>query len=233
MTAYKGIIFDLDNTLMNYSACELDAMRRTCRDHGLFIDDEQGWERFWQAYGEINTRHWINHVTGGDVKTIGDVLRFSFRDTLQAEEQLHEKLSDTYWRYFCSIVYFEDGAEELLDYIRDKYKTAIITNGLAEAQYQRLDAGKIRGLFHSVVVSDEAGVRKPDKAIFELALSQLGLGPEEVLFVGDSIADDYYGAVNAGIDFCYYNPRGAELPPDVKPAYVIGHLSEIVEVAGL
>ena len=49
---------------------------------------------------------------------------------------------------------------------------------------------------------------KPDARIFELALEQLELDAEDVLYVGDSLSHDRAGCLAAGISFCHYC-RGA------------------------
>jgi HAD superfamily hydrolase (TIGR01509 family) len=58
---------------------------------------------------------------------------------------------------------------------------------------------KLERYFSAVIVSEEAGIKKPDPGIFKLALEKTGLKPEEVIFVGDSVADDIAGAISAGI----------------------------------
>jgi YjjG family noncanonical pyrimidine nucleotidase len=230
---YKAIIFDLDNTLLNYSLSEIDSMKRTCNDHSLFSNDIPQWDRFWNAFSEHNFRHWMDFVNGGTVKTIGDVLRFSFRDALNMEELFHSQLSDTYWNYFCNTCLFEDGAEQLLSNIKEKYQLGIITNGISESQRTRLKAGNIHELFQSVVISDEVGMRKPQKGIFEIALKELQVSNKEVLFVGDSLQDDYYGSMNSGIDFCFYNRQNIEISKDIRPKYMINGLVDLEKFIGL
>lgn len=229
---YKAVIFDLDNTLINFSSCETESMKRTCLDHNLFIDNEVEWNLFWGNFTEHNFRHWINFVNGGEVKTIGDVLKYSFRDSLNLEDLFHSSLSDTYWDYFCNTCHFEEGAEQVLSIFRDKYPLGIITNGISESQRKRLRAGNIDEMFESIVISDEVGIRKPKKEIFEVALSDLKLSNKEVLFVGDSLQDDYHGAMNSGIDFCFYNRENVELSNGINPKFMIRNLLDLVDVVG-
>lgn len=226
---YKAIIFDLDNTLLDYTRSELESMRHTCREHSLFqADDGLEWDSFWSRFLEHNFRHWNSFVNGGGLKSIHDVLRNSFRDTLNQSEALHMQLAESYWRYFCDNCYFEEGVQDVLAWAqRQQFRLGIITNGIGEAQRSRLKAGGIDRLFPTLVVSDEVGVRKPAKEIFEMALGHLGARREEVLFVGDSITDDYEGAVRSGIDFCYYNRTGAVLPDHVAPRYEVRRLTEL------
>jgi YjjG family noncanonical pyrimidine nucleotidase len=230
---YKAVIFDLDNTLLNFSACETESMKKTCHDHNLFIDNGVEWNLFWRNFSEHNFRHWRNFVNGGEVKTIGDVLRYSFRDSLNLEELFHSTLSETYWDYFCNSCFFEEGAEQILSILKDKFPLGIITNGISESQRKRLRAGNIDALFKSIVISDEVGMRKPQKEIFEIALNDFKLSNKEVLFVGDSLKDDYHGAVNSGIDFCFYNRQNIEVSVDIKPKYTIRNLLDLVGVVGL
>jgi YjjG family noncanonical pyrimidine nucleotidase len=230
---YKAIIFDLDNTLLNYDQSEIDSMRRTCNAHQLFVDDDVQWSTFWQTFLEHNFRYWMDFVNGGQVKTIEDVLTNSFRDTLNRDDKLHRQLSDTYWNHFCNTCYFEEGANHVLSNVKEKYHLGIITNGISVSQRKRLKIGKIENLFQSIVISDEVGVRKPQKEIFEIALNELKVSNQEVLFIGDSLNDDYHGSMNSGIDFCYYNRKKTEIPNDIKPKYIIHDLLEILSAVGL
>jgi len=228
---YKAIIFDLDNTLLNYTASELQSMQRTVAAHGLFEDESEEWQQFWSSYLQINFRHWMSFVTNqGHHRSIEEVLIQSFRDTLQAEDQQILSLARTYWQNFCSTCIYEQDANEVLHYVNGSYQLGIISNGIGEAQRQRLAAGNIDHLFNSIIVSDEVGIRKPNKEIFDIALEQMKLSAREVLFVGDSLQDDYAGARNSGIDFCYYNRNRQALAQEYKPRYTIDTLSQLLDV---
>lgn len=228
---YKTIIFDLDNTLLDYEQSERVSMERTLKEHRVFADqDDEQWAHFWQEYPKHSYRHWFDFVSGGEVKSVRDVLVFGFRDTLRRNNQLHEQLADTYWDYFCHLCIFEEGAEEILAHLKGKYQLGIITNGLSDSQWKRLRAGNIDDMFASVVISDEVGVRKPAKEIFDIALRELGAERHEVLYVGDSLEDDLGGAMNAGIDFCLYNRKKVALPKDVEAKYVIEDLRDLINI---
>lgn len=227
---YKAIIFDLDNTLLDYDRGEIEAMEGTRRAHDLFIEDDAGWKEFLRAYKKRSFYYWTDFTSGGATKHILDVLTFAYRDTLEGEEQLHRQYAETYWELFCHSGDFEQGAEEVLSYVKDKYELGIITNGISEAQRKRLTAAQLDNLFAAVIISDEVGVRKPDKKIFDIALRELQMNESDVLYVGDSLEDDYNGALQAGIDFCLYNRQSVELPAEVKPKYVIHDLRELRQI---
>jgi HAD superfamily hydrolase (TIGR01549 family) len=65
---------------------------------------------------------------------------------------------------------------------------------------EALQAAGLRHLFDVVVDSTLAGVEKPDPRIFQAALDQLGVKPEEALYVGDLYEVDVIGARAAGIE---------------------------------
>jgi 2-haloacid dehalogenase len=223
---YQAIIFDFDNTLINYNQCEQEALRRTLISHEIIDEQERTWNEFWQVYDPINWAYWDRRHT----LTRTELTLFTFRDALQAylgHSRLAEALSATYWDTFCNICYFEPGAHEILTYVSNSYRIGMITNGYGESQRRRLRACGIDSFFHSLMISDEVKVNKPDPLIFEMAMKDLQVAREQVLFVGDSLNDDYHGAKNAGIDFCFYNPLGKLIEKEYTPLYHIQELSQL------
>jgi 2-haloacid dehalogenase len=230
---YKAIIFDLDNTLLNYSVSELRSMQRTVQEHGLFYNELFSWDNFWSLFSKTNINYWNERNKSG--YNISQILEFSFQDTLKQLKLDHsesKKLANLYWNTFCSACDFEEYATDILSDLHGSYKLAIISNGIGEAQRGRLAAGGIDHYFDTLVISDEVGCWKPDKEIFVEALKRLNVNHTEALFVGDSLNDDYFGALNAGIDFCYYNRKGNPIGNIVRPKYMIESLKKISNCLG-
>ena len=69
-----------------------------------------------------------------------------------------------------------DGAAEVLAVLRDRYRFAIITNGLAAAQHGRLARSANRADIAALIISEEVGSAKPAPGIFEAAFAAMG-GP--------------------------------------------------------
>lgn len=224
---YKAILFDLDNTLLNYNQSEQESMKKSITKHKILHQSGVSWDSFWMLFSAVNTKYWeerhqrkLNHL---------QVLEFSFQDTfaeLGIEKHAMEVVK-TYWNLFCHTCHFEVGASEILNWIQQKYNMGIISNGIGEAQRKRLLAGDIHHYFDSIVISDEIGYWKPDPNIFETALDQLNVDRAEVLFIGDSIKDDYQGAIQSGIDFCFYNRKNHLLEDHIKPKHVINELVQL------
>lgn len=84
--------------------------------------------------------------------------------------------------------------------------------------------------FDTVVCSSEIVFRKPDRAMFEVALRALNVAPEEAMFVGDSYHADVVGAKQVGMKTVWLNPDRNPVPGEVKPDYDIVGLDEIFEL---
>jgi len=90
-----------------------------------------------------------------------------------------------------------------------------------------LDQLGIAPLLDGVVTSAEQGSRKPDPAIFALALDLAGVGPREAIHVGDSLDEDIRGARAAAIEPVLIRRDGSPGPPGVR---TIAALSELVVI---
>lgn len=96
-------------------------------------------------------------------------------------------------------------------------RLGIVTNGIDRVQRARLRAAGLESRFAVVVTSESCGFSKPDPRILHTALSKLGVGPAEAVYVGDDLRVDGGAARAAGMAFWWIDHTGAEtgdLPPD-------------------
>jgi HAD superfamily hydrolase (TIGR01509 family) len=225
VSRYRAVLFDFDNTLVDYSAAEEEALRLALSGCGI-LRGEEDWLAFRACFEPASLHYWLKR----DAYTAEEMTYLTFRDALRqftGRDDAARKLADLYWERFCSLCRFEPGARDVLDHLSGRYRLGIVTNGLAAAQRRRLAACGIAGRFQAVVISDEVGCRKPDPRVFEIALDLLGVRPAETLFVGDSVSDDYEGAKNAGIPFCFYNRKKIALDDGFRPDHVIESLEQL------
>ncbi|MEJ2115826.1 MAG: HAD family hydrolase [Gammaproteobacteria bacterium] len=118
-----------------------------------------------------------------------------------------------------------DDALPTINKLRVRYKTGVITNGNAD-----LDAIGLRGHFDFIVTAEEAGVAKPDKAIFEYAQNKVNLSGHELLYVGDHPEIDVLGSNNSGWKSLWFNPSASRWQEDIKPDAEIQSLSELLNL---
>lgn len=115
-----------------------------------------------------------------------------------------------------------DARKPLVERVRrlcsEGYRTGIITNNVAEFGEGWRSLIPVDELFEFVVDSSSVGVRKPDPAIFQIALETLGLPPQQVVFL-----DDYPANVTAAREL---GMRAIEVTPDI--AVAIGELDSLL-----
>ncbi len=115
---------------------------------------------------------------------------------------------------------------------RQKRPVVVVTNGISSVQRSRMDASPLKQYIHSMVVSGEIGVQKPDPRMLYEALSRLGnLPAERALMVGDSLTSDVLAANRAGVDACWYNPEQKPLREGFHVRYEIRDIRALTEIA--
>ena len=223
---YTAILFDLDDTLLNFSACETQALQAAFSIFGIELSDNE-WSELWQIYQSISKKYWQQKRSSSLSRQ--QIIEASLQDTFAALKRDFSDLSNlarVYWNTFCHTACLNSGVATTIKFLSHRYKLGIVTNGYADSQMSRIEASGLSGYFSTLIVSESVGHRKPEPEIFKLALNKLQVSPTETLFVGDSIAHDYQGAINAEIDFCYFGKPSTE----ISPQYAIAQISQLREI---
>ncbi len=97
------------------------------------------------------------------------------------------------------------GVKELLMALKKSVKVGIVSNGTYDIQMEKVRICQVEDLIDFIILSEEVGFRKPDKAIFQKALSKCNAKPEEAIFIGDSWNSDIIGASDCGIKTAWLN----------------------------
>ncbi|MEH2271867.1 MAG: HAD family hydrolase [Nostoc sp.] len=228
--SYKAIIFDLDNTLLNFEICERQAILGALEACAISLDLNGISENlFLQAFETYNSKYWRQR----EAFSPNELIEMSYRSTLAQLDIQTDKisnLSQSFWHIFNHSGVMEPDVNEVLTALAGNYRLAVITNGFVSAQLPRMQAAGIEHFFEAVVVSEAIGFAKPSPEIFHYALSRLNLTPAEVIYVGDSLKHDYAGATQVKMDFCYYNRKNQNLPQEAKPKFMISGLLNLLEL---
>jgi HAD superfamily hydrolase (TIGR01549 family) len=127
---------------------------------------------------------------------------------------------------------FPEENRAALDALRPKYRMAVLSNfdhgPTVEAALA--DFG-IHDRFEAIVVSADAGWRKPHPEIFRETLRRMGMGPDQAVFVGDTVEADVLGPQGVGLDTIWIDRGSASLPPGASPPTCT--VSSFAEVASL
>lgn len=121
-------------------------------------------------------------------------------------------------------------SKDVLVKLRELYPIALVSNFYGNLPVVLEEFG-LSGLFNTVVESAVAGIRKPDTRIFQLGVDALGLSPEEITVVGDSISKDIAPARRLGCQTVWIKGEGwTDKPEDASLAdRIISDLTEIIQ----
>ena len=227
MAKYYCILFDADNTLLDFDAAERKALAETLTEYGIEPSSETV-----QKYREINEGLW-RQLEKGQIR----------RDKL---------VSERFTRFLKEIGAAGNGAEmnrfyldklashpdlmpgNVLDVLRELAEVAtlaIVTNGFDRVQGRRVKESGVAEWMEEVFVSERLESEKPNRKIFDAALRTLGVeNREHVLVVGDSLTSDIQGGANAGLDTCWFNRDHQKNPGLVSPTYEIDTLEQLYPI---
>jgi len=225
---YKHLFFDLDHTIWDFDKNTEETLHELyhtyqLRDLGLHSPD-----RFIEVYTQNNHQLWADYHVGKITKQKLRETRFSktFLDLGLSPELIPERFEDDYVTICPSKTNLFPKAHETLYYLKERYSLHLISNGFKESTEQKVNNNGLDIYFENVVISEVVGFNKPDRAIFNHALTLANAGIAESIMIGDSIEADIRGAQDYGMKAIYFNPERKEKPEDVQQE--INCLSELM-----
>ena len=138
-----------------------------------------------------------------------------------------KKLTDDLYALTCKET---AKSREVLLQLKQQYPMVLVSNFYGNIATV-LKEFKLDGIFDTIIESAVVGVRKPDPQIFTLGVEALGMQPDEVVVVGDSMDKDIIPAGKAGCHTVWFKGEGwTNDPVDESPAgKVITDLTQILE----
>lgn len=224
---YTTILWDLDNTLLDFNAAEKYAFDICMERAGLIPTTE-----LLQTYDAINTSYWRMLERGEITREVLLRERFAaFFDKIGITDIDVPYIRDSYQSLLGSVFYYVDGAFDICQTLHKTHRQYIVTNGVAATQRSRLSLSRLGELMDGCFISEELGYEKPSLDFFAKCFSQIpNLKKEETIIVGDSLTSDMQGGIQAGITCCWYNPDQKPIPADKNIAYSIQHLNELLPI---
>lgn len=219
------VFIDIDDTLLDFTKCANDAIKSACNKFGVSYTTTL-----------VDTFHPIN---------------LDLWHRLEKKEVTKEKLFDTRFQIvfdklgikadgiafetafrenFHESAILVDGARDLLEYLRSKYKVYVASNASMHQQTNRMKRAELDGYIDGYFVSEEIGFPKPQKEFFDACFKALpDVKPQDVVMIGDSLSADIKGACEYGLKTIWYNHRN-EPTSDVKCDYIVSRLSEVKNI---
>ncbi len=194
--ALKAVLFDLGLTLIR-TASFPEIYRRILARFGVTASIEDiaraqeaaEKEADTSTYDESHRKEFWTNYNVSLLKKLGITENVIF---------LAEKIDELWWD--CSHVQAFSDVEPTLSQLKAKgLKLGLVSNGFKKDLTHILGELGLKKWFDAIVCIESCNCAKPNKEIFLHALDRLGVEPNEAIFVGDSVEQDYEGAFNVGI----------------------------------
>ena len=220
------VFLDLDNTIFDFSKAEKIALKKTLET--LRVDTS---EKTLARYSVLNTAQWKLLEKGEITRQEVKVRRYRLLFEELGTDASAEEAAALYESLLGIGHYFMEGAEELLNELKGKYRLYLATNGTASVQKGRIASASLEQYFDGIFISEEIGYNKPDKAYFEACFAEIpDFVKEKAVIVGDSLTSDIQGGINAGIRTVWFNPKGEPGDGAIVPDAEIRSLLELPEL---
>ncbi|GKX65170.1 YjjG family noncanonical pyrimidine nucleotidase [Inconstantimicrobium mannanitabidum] len=222
---YDIILMDLDNTILDFNAAEKDGFKKVIHEIGLSYNND-----LLQQYQNINNSLWHSLEQGKISKDI--VLNTRFSEFFKLYDiQVDGKEIERMFRFHLdnSSALIPNAEDTLIKLKTMGKKIYSASNGLYSTQIKRLSNAGIINLFDGHFISDIIKHEKPSPYFFDFCIKNLSEVPKSsILMVGDSPTSDVQGAINSGIDSCFYKYDKTSTCTYSK--HTIHDLSELLDI---
>lgn len=223
---YKTLLFDLDDTLLDFSANEIDSLNKLFQQHGYPLSDE-----LFRIYHSVNKQLWSDYENG--IIVLDDVLNTRFSETMLRLGKVVDGIEwESLYRELlgngCQLI---EGALELCQSLSVSHRLFVVTNGVAQTQIKRLKQSGLYEFFEDIFDSQSIGFQKPSKEFFDYVMSHIkDFNRKEALIIGDSLNTDIKGGLLSGIDTCWMDRKSQKCSAEIQSTYTITSLVELYDI---
>ena len=230
----KAITFDLWNTLLedkDFTEHRINSLSRILSVEGFQIPKNDLLMAYRSASDHYRNMWEINHRHLHVDRRVEYMLKqLEIELTDDVKLSIIEEFTEA---FAVDPPAFKEGVKEVLECLRENYVMGIISDtGVTPGSIIRdhLRRCGMLQFFSSTVFSDEVGFCKPDSRVFEKALRELMIRPDEAVHVGDLLRTDVAGAKNVGMKSVWLSNESNMRYSDYTPDYVIKRLSELLDI---
>ena len=225
----RAIIFDLDNTLLDFVKMKQFAVKASIRamnEAGLNVDEESGYKDVMELY---MTTGWENQLVFDDYlkQTTGEVSNKILAAGVVAYRRARE----------ATLLVYPNVNKTLIELLKAQIRLAVVSDAPSREAWMRLYYLNLHHVFDPVLTFDDTGARKPSPKPFKLALDKMNVGPDEALMIGDWPDRDVVGAKQIGMKTIFarygdtFGTKESGADWDVNDIYeVVGIIKELNNV---
>jgi putative hydrolase of the HAD superfamily len=233
--ATEGILFDLYGTLIDIETDEgMEEIYRGIAHfltyHGVYISRWEVRDHYYRILHRQRARSGEEHAE----IIVEDIWDTFLKDQGVRPASMRFRLAITLAQLYRGIsrkrLRLYPGVKETLDLLRETYRLALVSDAQPCFARPEIRALGLDGYFDPMVISAEYGFRKPDPRLFRAALDGLGLNPGEVIFVGNDMHRDIFGASRLRIKTVFFaSNQGTQAYEETSPNYVITRFEQVPE----
>jgi putative hydrolase of the HAD superfamily len=215
---WETIITDTPETALRQQECRLERMAEVFQKAGHPVLPDALEAAYRHTWVRCNDLYWSRDR---DIPARTQILHML--EPLLADSEAPERLLDDLEQAYVGAAAdhlpdLVDGAAELLSHLRRRWRIGLVSNtgrtpgAVLRGVLDRLGVGR---LIDVAVFSNEHGECKPEPSIFARLQEGLGVASSDVVFVGDNLFSDVWGAKQAGMRAVHFDPpvRGTAVGP--------------------
>lgn len=229
MRRFTTVLFDADNTLLDFTKDEKQALVKVLEHYKVPVTDEN-----IEIYSNINQGMWKQLERGEITKADLKKTRFKkFFDAIGFETKEDPfNVNEHYLSLLSQGGNTVKAAPETVKALKEAgFELYIVTNGIAQTQAKRLERSGLTPYFSDVFVSETIGYQKPRKEYFEFVLDKISeKDKSRILVVGDSLTSDIKGAMGVSLPCCWLNASKEKMPDGYKADWVIEKISDVLDI---
>jgi len=235
----RGLIFDINGTLTDINTDEGNKdLWRTLSNlllyQGISLEADELKALYFGIMKQKREAEGERHPEFDAVTIFQEIIyqhstAFTQRLPAEKQRQLPLFMAETFRAASLFRLKRYRGVRDTIKQLHQQYRLAIVSDGQAAYAVPELNAVGLLEYFSPVIVSGDVGYRKPDRRLFEKALAALEMKPEEVLFIGNDMYRDVFGAQQFGIKTIFFKSnQGQQEYAGTEPNYVIYNFPELL-----
>ena len=222
MEKIKAIIFDLDNTLIDFMRMKKEATRSAMKamiNAGLKVNETEGYHKLLRIYQKLG------------IESENAFQEYLKEEVGRIDEKMLAAAINAYLKTKNSFLKPCPSAKSTLRELKKrKIKLAIVTDAPKVKAYQRLLAMNIEKYFDFVIGFEDTGKKKKTDIPLKRAIEKLKLDPKEIMMVGDSVKRDVIPARKLDVISVFAKYGSLEKVGKIKPDFVLNEFSELLKI---
>ena len=181
---YKTLLFDVDDTILDFQDTEHEALTALFAEQGLTMDLEMK-----QTYQEVNHGLWQQFEQGklSRDQVVNERFGLFFKKYGRIVDS--EAMEKHYRSYLDQGHKLLGNSQLVLAELADKFDLYVVTNGVSKTQYRRLSDAKLMPYFRDIFVSEDKGYQKPMKEFFTYVFDRIpNFEQQKTVIIGDSLS---------------------------------------------